>query len=126
MSAQDPENDYDSALSSWFSRPNPAPEDDDLLGPKKLAVAPEILARVREWTRERFKLSGEDAILVSEIACKLPGCPPLETAIAFWSGGQRHHFKLFKRVVEVKFDDLPYPWMKDDLIVPEGFECECC
>ena len=126
MSAPDPENDYDSALSGWFSQPKPAVEDDELLGSKRLAVDPEILERVREWTRARFKLSGEDAILVSEIACKLPGCPPLETAIAFWSGGQRHHFKLFKRVAEVKFDDLPFTWMKDDLIVPEGFECECC
>ncbi len=121
-----PENDYDSALSGWFSRPRPAAGDDDFLGPKKLAVEPEILARVREWTRERFKLSGDDTVMVSEIACNLPGCPPLETAIAFWSEGQRHDFKLFKRISEVNFDDLPFTWMKDDLIVPEGFECECC
>ena len=120
------DNDYDTALSGWFSGLKPAAEDDDLLTPKKNAVAPEILDRVRGWTRERFKLSTEDAISIAEIACRLPGCPPLETAIAFWSDGQRHHFKLFKRVAEVKFEDLPYPWMKDDLIVPEGFECECC
>jgi len=125
MSASSPENDYDTALSGWFSRPNPVAEDDDLLGGKRL-VEPEILDRLTDWTRERFKLLSNDVISVSEIACKLPGCPPLETAVVFWSNGQRHHFKLFKRVAEVKFDDLPYSWMKDDLIVPEGFECECC
>jgi hypothetical protein len=26
----------------------------------------------------------------------------------------------------VAFDNLPFAWMKDDLIVPEGFGCECC
>jgi len=125
MPASAPENEYDSALSGWFNRPQKVLEDDDLLGPKP-PVEPEILDRVRQWTRERFKLAADDAIMVSEIACKLPGCPPLETAIAFWTEGQRHHFKLFKRVAEVKFDDLPYAWMKSELIVPEGFECECC
>jgi hypothetical protein len=120
-------NEYESALGNWFARPQATAEDDDLLGgPKKLPVDPEVIDRMSAWTRERFKLSGDDVVSVSEIACRLPGCPPLETAIAFWSGGQRHHFKLFKRVAEVKFDDLPFSWMKDDLIVPEGFECECC
>jgi nitrate reductase delta subunit len=120
-------NDYNSALGNWFARPQAGSEDDDLLGSaRKLPVESEIIDRVATWTRERFKLLSDDVISVSEIACKLPGCPPLETAIAFWTNGQRHHFKLFKRVAEVKFDDLPYPWMKDELIVPEGFECECC
>jgi hypothetical protein len=29
-------------------------------------------------------------------------------------------------VREVIYDDLPFTWLKDTLIVPEGFECECC
>jgi len=89
-----------------------------------------VLDRVKEWVRKRFSLAPDAAILVSEVACNLPGCPPLETVIAFWTkdetGDKRHHFKMFKRVAEVAYDDLPYAWMKDSLIVPEGFECECC
>ncbi len=81
---------------------------------------------MREWTRERFKLPAEAAILVSEIVCKLPGCPPLETAVVFWEGETRHHFKLFKPVEEVAYDNLPYAWMKESLILPEGFGCDCC
>ena len=42
------------------------------------------LDRVREWVRARFSL-GEGAILVAEVACAVPGCPPIETVIAFWS-----------------------------------------
>ena len=45
----------------------------------------EALDRIREWTRERFTLPGDAGILVSEVECKLPGCPPLETVVAFWT-----------------------------------------
>ncbi len=80
-----------------------------------------------EQTRERFKLPEEAAIVVSEIACSLPGCPPLETVVAFWTlDGARHRFKIFKPVTEVIEEDLPYAWLKPALIVPEGFEDDCC
>jgi hypothetical protein len=85
------------------------------------------LGRVREWTRRRFKLSDETAILVSQVACGLPGCPPLETVVAFWpDNDKRHHFKLFKPVEEVVYDDLPFAWLKDALAVPDDFACDCC
>jgi hypothetical protein len=87
----------------------------------------EALARVREWTRERFRLADDAAILVAEIACGLPGCPPLETVVAFWTeGAKRHCFKVFKPVREVAGDDLPFAWLKDSFAVPEGFGCDCC
>jgi nitrate reductase delta subunit len=84
------------------------------------------LDRVREWTRARFALADETAILVAEVACAIPGCPPLETVIAFWADGKRHHFKIFKPVADIAEDDLPPSWMKDSLAVPEDFECDCC
>ena len=45
----------------------------------------QALDRVKEWTRVRFKLPQDAAILVTEVACALPGCPPLETVVAFWT-----------------------------------------
>jgi hypothetical protein len=85
------------------------------------------LDRVREWTRERFRLPDDAAIMVTEVTCSLPGCPPLETVVAFWTGNDtRHYFKLFKPATEVVADDLPPTWMKNALIVVEGFGCECC
>ena len=80
-----------------------------------------------QWTRERYRLVAEDAVLVTEVACSLPGCPPLETVVAFWTApSRRHHCKVFKPVAQVQPDDLPPWWMKDALVVPEGFECDCC
>jgi nitrate reductase delta subunit len=85
------------------------------------------LDRVRAWTRERFSLAEDAAILVSEVTCALPGCPPRETVVAFWTGnGQRHQFKLFKPVAEVVADDLPPAWLKNALFAIEGLGCECC
>jgi len=83
------------------------------------------LDRVREWVRARFAL-GDAAILVAEVACAVPGCPPIETVIAFWSDEKRYHFKVFKPVAEVSEDDLPPRWLKPALAVSDDIWCECC
>jgi nitrate reductase delta subunit len=132
--AEQPEDDYEGALQRWFQAPakpaSPPAEDDDQLlggGRKKGAAHAEALERVKEWVRERFKLQPADAIMVSEVTCTIPGCPPLETAVAFWDeAGTRHHFKVLKPVAEVTQDNLPFAWMKSTLVLPEGFGCECC
>jgi hypothetical protein len=86
----------------------------------------EALARVRDWTRERFSLAADDAILVSEAACRVPGCPPVETVVAFWIGEKRHHFKFFKPAGDVVLTDFPPAWLRNTLAVPGGFACDCC
>src|SRR5262249_5216746 len=49
------------------------------------------LERVRAWTRERFALDDDIPMLVTELACTLPGCPPRETVVAFWTAEDRRH-----------------------------------
>lgn len=99
-----------------------------MLGFKRKSPAHlQALGQVREWTRERFKLPAEATILVAEIACTVPGCPPIDTVVAFWTADEtRHQFKIFKPVEEVMQDDLPYAWLKDSLAVPHGADCDCC
>jgi len=84
------------------------------------------LDRVRDWTRARFTLAGDDTVMVSEVACGVPGCPPIETHIVFWTAQGRHHFKVFKPLAEVTEDDLPPAFMKSALTFVEGAECSCC
>jgi hypothetical protein len=87
----------------------------------------QALARIRAWTRERFALDADTPLLVTEVACSQPGCPPLETVVVFWTqADRRHHFKVFKPAAQVLPEDLPYAWMKDALVVPDGFACDCC
>jgi nitrate reductase molybdenum cofactor assembly chaperone NarJ/NarW len=82
--------------------------------------------RVRDWTRSRFKLTADETIMVSEIACGVPGCPPIETHVVFWSGAGRHHFKIFKPIADAVEDDLPPAFMKNALVALEGIDCDCC
>ena len=95
------------------------------------------LARVEAEVRQRFRLPAATTVLVTQLACELPGCPPLETVIAFWLGegvgegrddGEplRHHYKVFKPVQQVTEADLPPWWMKDALAVPPDWVCACC
>lgn len=94
---------------------------------KKSAGHLQAVRQVKGWTRERFSLGEDAAVMVSEVSCAVPGCPPLETVVAFWTDGdQRHHFKLFKPVEEVVPDDLPPAWLKPSLRVLEGAGCDCC
>lgn len=96
---------------------------------RKRAPGSDATDRIRAWTRERFKLAGDGAVLVAEIECQLPGCPPLETVVAFWEAGdetRRYHFKIFKPVAEVVEEDLPPAWLKPGLVASEVFGCPCC
>jgi nitrate reductase delta subunit len=84
------------------------------------------LDRVRAWTQARFKLADDETVMVSEIACSVPGCPPIETHIVFWTAAGRHHFKVFKPLAETAEDDLPPAFMKNALVAPAGADLECC
>jgi hypothetical protein len=84
------------------------------------------LERVRGWTQGRFKLTEDETVMVSEVTCGVPGCPPIETHVVFWTDQGRHHFKVFKPLAEVAEDDLPPAFMKNALLWVEGIECSCC
>lgn len=82
--------------------------------------------RVSKWTRARFALGEDETVMVSEIACTVPGCPPIETHVVFWTAAGRHHFQMFKQLAEIVEDDLPPAFMKNALTWVEGVECSCC
>jgi nitrate reductase molybdenum cofactor assembly chaperone NarJ/NarW len=62
--------------------------------------------RVRTWAREHFNLGDDETIMVSELPCSDPGCPPVETHLVFWTQAGRRQFKVFKPLAEVVPDDL--------------------
>ena len=82
--------------------------------------------RVRDWARTRFALTDEETVMVSEMACSVPGCPPIETHLVFWTAAGRHHFKIFKPLADVIENDLPPAFMKNALVPLEGIDCDCC
>jgi hypothetical protein len=82
--------------------------------------------RVRDWTRESLELADEDTVMVAEVECARPSCPPLETVVTFWTHSERHWFKVFKPVAEVAIDDLPPAWLKDALYAADPVDGACC
>jgi hypothetical protein len=83
--------------------------------------------RVKRWTRERFSLSSDSTILVSELESAVPGFPRLHTVVAFWTAERKHyHFRIFKPLQEVEENDLPPSWYLEALAVTEGVQCGCC
>jgi nitrate reductase delta subunit len=84
------------------------------------------LDRVRDWTRTRFRLTDDETVMVSEMACGVPGCPPIETHVVFWTAAGRHHFKIFKPLAQAAEDDLPPAFMKNALVALEGEDIYCC
>jgi hypothetical protein len=84
------------------------------------------LDRLREWTRSRFALASDTTVMASEVSCGVPGCPPIETHVVFWTSLGRHHFKLFKPATQVTEADLPPAFMKDAIIALEGADADCC
>jgi len=83
-------------------------------------------SRIKAWTRERFELPPDAAISVSELACGLPGCAPLETVVLFWIAEQAYRVKVFKPLEEVAAEDLPPAWFRDALAVGDGSDGDCC
>ena len=98
------------------------------IGAFKMAAGQDAaIERVQAWTRARFALEADATVMVSELACRRPGCPPLETVVAFWNDeGGRRHFRVFKPVTEVVLDDLPPAWLRDALCAEPDDEFACC
>jgi hypothetical protein len=95
-----------------------------MMSSKNRAAHGAAVSRVQTWTRRRFALADDCTIFVAEVACGLPGCPPVETVIAFWTAPDRRHgFRVFKPIEAVVEADLPPSWMKDAIIAEEIADC---
>ena len=65
------------------------------------ARALKVIARLLFEARE------DDVVVVNELRCTEPGCPPLETVIALLrSGSAPRQVKVHKPVIDVTEDDL--------------------
>ncbi len=51
-------------------------------------------AQIKDWTRAAFGLDDATTVLVAEIACTDPGCPPIETVIALLRDDDRSEHRI--------------------------------
>jgi hypothetical protein len=68
---------------------------------------PVQLAQVRAWASELL-FPGHDApVMVTQLACREPGCPPVETIIGLLERGRTtQHYRLHKAVAAVTRADV--------------------
>jgi hypothetical protein len=65
------------------------------------------IGKVKEWVQERFTLAADAVVMVTELRCTEPGCPPLETVIAVLDGpGSKRQYKLHKGIADVTREDI--------------------
>jgi hypothetical protein len=68
---------------------------------------PKRIAEVKEWVAQVFRLGADVSVMVTELRCTEPGCPPLETVIAILDQPrQPRQFKIHKAITDVAFGDV--------------------
>jgi len=77
----------------------------DLVTPRPPAD-PVARERVREWVLEAFGLPEDAFVLVTQLACSEPGCPPLETAIALDRADGVTMRTIHKATAEISREDI--------------------
>ncbi len=77
----------------------------DLFG-KRAGGNGEHIARVKAWVRELFTADAEETVLVTELQCTEPGCPPVETVIALLGASGSRQYKVHAAIADVTREQL--------------------
>ncbi len=74
---------------------------------RDVEVSPFTLDQIRYWMRQNFAFPKEAPIVIKEVPCVKPGCPPIETAImAILPREPPRLFKVQRTINEITFDHI--------------------
>ena len=72
-----------------------------------IEVSPYTLDQIRYWLRQNFDMPKDTAIVIKEVPCVKPACPPVETAImAMQKNAPPRLFKVQRPINEITFDHI--------------------
>lgn len=72
-----------------------------------IEISPYTLDQIRYWLRQNFDLPKDTPIVIKEVPCVKPACPPVETAImAMQKNAPPRLFKVQKPIDEITFDHI--------------------
>jgi hypothetical protein len=78
-----------------------------MFGNKSGLSAGKSARQIKGWARELLAPGEAATIIVSELRCTEPGCPPVETVIAVLRGpGDTRQFKIHRPSAEVTREDV--------------------
>jgi len=79
---------------------------DDLLGGKRKSNS-QTTQQVKAWVLDILQLEEDTSLMVTELRCTEPGCPPIETVIALLKPSHpTHQYKIHKPVADITLDDV--------------------
>jgi hypothetical protein len=71
------------------------------------AIDPEQAERIKTWARTTWALAEDTTVMVTELECREPGCPPIETVIVLLKGpGKTSQYKIHKMAGEISQADV--------------------
>jgi hypothetical protein len=67
---------------------------------------------IKQEAQALFEATETDVVLVNELRCDEPGCPPIETIVALLrAGAPPRQLKVHKPLVDVTVEDLRAAWL---------------
>jgi G3E family GTPase len=79
----------------------------DPFGRNPLDTSNFTVDQIRYWAQQNLEFPPDAPIVVKEVPCVKPGCPPIETAIiVFLKGEPPRLFKIQRTINDVTFDDV--------------------
>lgn len=77
------------------------------LSPARRSGYAQATRHLKNLTREILRLDEDSAVTVSELTCRDPGCPDLETVIAILKKGEPPRFaRIHKPLLDVTAEDV--------------------
>ena len=74
---------------------------------RNVEVSPFTLDQIRYWMRQNFRFPKDAPIVIKEVPCVKPGCPPIETAImAILKNEPPRLFKIQRTINDITFDHV--------------------
>ncbi len=78
-----------------------------MFGPRNDERRAAAIRALKETARTLFEALDDDVVIVNELTCTEPGCPPIETVVALLRAGSApRQVKIHKPAVEVTEEDL--------------------
>jgi hypothetical protein len=78
-----------------------------MFGPRTDPKRSAAIRQLKQLAGQLFDATDEDAVVVNELQCTEPGCPPIETIVALLrAGAEPRQVKIHKPAVDVTEQDL--------------------
>jgi hypothetical protein len=78
-----------------------------MFGPRHDERRSTAIRALKAAARTLFGATEDDAVVVNELSCTEPGCPPIETVVALLrAGAEPRQVKVHKPALDVTEDDL--------------------